>query len=133
MTTSGHPTYPNPTIQDAIDEVDFRPQRLFHFIERAKQSQEIEPQTAAFAWDTWGLLNNTLSKALSVPDASYGPDGQFLFIWDKGEHHLELEIEPSGQAYFFYRNRSSGALWDSDYKVGEPLSHEIIEKLREVA
>ena len=75
-------------------------------------------------------VSEALSKALSVPDASYGPDGQFLFLWDKGEHHLELEIEPSGAGYFFYRNRTSGTLWDYDYKIGDTFALGILEKLR---
>lgn len=114
-------------------EAGARSQSLFHYIEAAKQSQEISSETAGWAWSTWKRLDTTLSHCLPVPDVSYGPDGQFLFIWDKEEHHLELEIEPSGEGYFFYRNRTTGKLWDSAYTVSSDLTEEIIEKLRVVA
>jgi len=107
-----------------------RGQRLFHYVEKALQSGEIAPQTADFAWTVWTNVDALLSRTLPIPDASYGPEGQFLFLWDREEHHLELEIEPGGVAYFFYRDRTSGAIWDSDYQFGETLASEVIEKLR---
>ena len=130
MAASANITYPTPiSIQAAMDNAA-RSQELLRFIEAAKQAQEITPKTAEMAWSTWNLLRRTLSETLMVPDASYGPDGQFLLLWDKVEHHLELEIEPEGSGYFFYRNRTSGALWETDYSVGDDLCGEIVEKLR---
>ena len=107
-----------------------REQRLFYYIDRAALSGEIMPQTAKLAWKAWTQVNGAFSRTLSVPDASYGPDGQFLFIWDRDEHHLELEIEQGGGAYFFYRNRISGAVWGSDHKLDGSLEPGIMEKLR---
>lgn len=104
--------------------------KLFQFITSNMLSGSITSQTAGFAWEAWTLLNEVLSNAIAVPDASYGPDKQFLFLWDRAEHHLELEIEPDGAAYFFYRNRLSGTVWDNNYQIGKPLIPEIIEKLR---
>ncbi len=103
---------------------------LFMFIEKAKEAQEIAPETAELAWSTWNLLSRTLAQTLMVPDASCGPDDQMLFLWDKDEHHLGLEIEATGNGYFFYRNRASGALWDMDYTPGNALSSDVVEKLR---
>lgn len=130
MTSFAHAEISSSTsIRTDIDDAA-RSQGLFHFIEKARQSHEITPETAELVWNTWSLLSRTLPQMLTVPDASCGPDKQFLFLWDKDEHHLELEIEANGSAYFFYRNRTSGALWDTEYTPGNALSSDVVEKLR---
>lgn len=74
----------------------------------------ISEATAASSLAAWKALWSASGKRLSVPDACPGPDGQLLYTWDREEHHLELEIFPSGRGEFFYRNRKSGELWDWD-------------------
>jgi hypothetical protein len=70
--------------------------------------------------------------ALPVPAACSGPNGQMLYSWDRGRHHLELELFPQGEVLgeFFYRDRESDELWSEEYEAGGNLKPEIVRKLR---
>jgi len=52
--------------------------------------------------------------AIDVPHAGPTEDGGLLMVWDKGRHHFELEIAPSGRYDWFYRDR------DTDKYEGQP-------------
>ena len=52
-----------------------------------------------------------------------------FYSWDKGRHHLELEIIPGKVAEFFYRDRETGTLWGEDYTIGDVLPSEGVDKL----
>ena len=79
------------------------------------------------AWrDIW-----TASRGqMPIPAACTGPDGQMLYAWDHGQHHLELEIFPHKDAEFFYKDRQTRELWGEDYKVGDPLPYDAIKKFK---
>lgn len=45
------------------------------------------------------------------PAACTGPHGEMFYSWDKGPHHLEVEITPRGLTEWFYRNRDTGEFY----------------------
>lgn len=77
------------------------------------------------------LFAKVLGYQLPVPDASVGPEGQILLIWDNADHHLELETTVEG-ASLFYANRSTGSWWGQPQSFGMP-SPEAVEKLNLVS
>ena len=105
-----------------------RDQQLKHYITNIRNSGKITNDVAILSWEAWQNLSKTIP--IFVPDAAAGPNGEFIYAWDKNEHHLELEIFPDGVAELFYRNRISSQLWDADYKSGQVITHDIEEKLR---
>jgi hypothetical protein len=90
----------------------------------------ITQQTADQARKAWWAVWEATTYALPIPAACTGPDGQMLYVWDRGRHHLELEIIPGQPAEFFYRDRETEELWAEDYIVGGPLPAEAVEKLK---
>jgi hypothetical protein len=93
--------------------------------------QELIPQRVArLAWNAWTTLSNSTGNALLVPDACPGPEGELLYTWDRGEHHLELEIFADAPAEFFYENDASGEASEWTFLIGEPLPAEVLDKLR---
>ena len=52
-----------------------------------------------------------------------------MLTWRHSEHYFELEIFPQGTAEFFYKNRLTGELWESDYTVGDPIPQAVQDKL----
>jgi hypothetical protein len=92
----------------------------------------ISRKTAKLAFDAWCKLWDFSGRRLSVPDACPGSSAQLLYTWDKGEHHLELEIFPDGKGEFFYRNRISGELWDYEYKAKNPIPAVVFDRLETV-
>jgi hypothetical protein len=71
-----------------------------------------------------------MGNLLSVPDACPGPDGQLLYTWDHGDHHLELELFPDAPAEFFYENDTTGDVWEATYIVGKSVPAGAMDKLR---
>jgi hypothetical protein len=86
-------------------------------------------KTVGQARKAWGLISAVMDHLIPVPSASAGPDGEILFVWNRGNYHLELEILPDGPAEFFYRNRATHEVWDAEYQIGKPLSLDTLAKL----
>jgi hypothetical protein len=107
-----------------------RVQRLIDYLDGITADALITPEMARLAWDAWNKLSVAIENALPVPDACPGPDGELLYTWDRGEHHLELEVFPASPAEFFYRNRASGELWECEYIIGEPVPIDALTRLR---
>jgi len=57
--------------------------------------------TALWAW-------SALEKVLPAPECSISEDGDILFVWDNGPHHIQFEALASGHYDWFYRNRETG-------------------------
>ena len=102
------------------------------YLKRVSESDQplISPQTAKMARIAWQMIWNASGFAMPVPAACTGPDGEMYYSWDRGRHHLELEIIPGQPAEFFYRNRETEELWGEDYNIGDPLSADAIQKLK---
>jgi hypothetical protein len=66
---------------------------------------------------------------LEIPDACPGESDNFMFLWNKGEHHLECEIFGNGAVEFFYRNRSTNEVWGEDITIESKLTPAIMKRL----
>ena len=89
----------------------------------------ITPETAELARNAWFQIWKASGSRISVPAACTGPDGEMFYSWDRGRHHLELEIIPGEPAEFFYRDRETEDYLGVDYTVGQPLPSGIAAKL----
>ena len=89
----------------------------------------ITRETASYAWVAWLDVRKATGFSLPVPAACTGPDGKLLYTWDRGRHHLELEIIPGQAAEFFYRDRETGELWGEDYTIGGPVPAGAVQRL----
>jgi hypothetical protein len=107
-----------------------RVQGLVDYLNQSVDQELITPRVARLAWNAWTSLSNSTGNALLVPDACPGPDGQLLYTWDRGEHHLELEIFSDAPAEFFYENNSSGEVGEATLIIGEPIPAEALDRLR---
>ncbi len=106
-----------------------RMQQLNYYLGSVRDAGDISESTATLALIAWATLSDAISNSLSVPDAAPGPEGQLLYAWNKGEHHLELEIFPNSPAEFFYLNRVSNESWEDEYDVNTPVSQQAKDKL----
>ena len=102
---------------------------LENYLGSLRETGAISPQTATLAWNAWKHISDENGKSLPEPDASSGPNGELLYTWDKGEHHLELELFADGRAEFFYRNRKTGKLWEAEYTLDATLHPDTKERL----
>ena len=119
--------------QKAFQARTERERQLNEYIWGLSEKKQISSTTANNARSMWKRIATSTDNAICVPDASAGPNGEFAFIWDRGEHHLELEVMPDSTVEFFYRNRSTGALWGQDSSVSNNFPLELFQKLEHFA
>lgn len=79
----------------------------------------VSKNIADSAWELWQGLDDHFLGELPVPTASPGPDGQILYTWDQGEHHLEIEFVVNEPATMFYMNRTTE--FCEEYRLGNIL------------
>jgi hypothetical protein len=84
--------------------LDLRPDNLHDWL--AYLEGLCEP-SGDLARGLWQLLCDSLGWA-PVPQAGPLPDGGFQFVWDRDEHHLEIDVLPERRMEWFYRNRRTG-------------------------
>jgi hypothetical protein len=89
----------------------------------------ISRQTALLARHAWRIIWLSSGGKIPIPAACTGPDGEMFYSWDRGRHHLELEIIPGQPSEFFYRDRETEQFWGEDYNVGDPLPDKVVEAL----
>jgi hypothetical protein len=111
------------------ERVTNRLARLMDFIALCVARKDMTEQTARFARKAWELMVMNAPDGMAVPDASAGPDDTFLFTWDDGVHHLELEMEKDRTLSCFYRNRETQAIWGEDVIDGV-LPCQMVEYLK---
>ena len=128
---SGTATAPPPLEAESCERASNEHREHLDYLKRVSTLGNPPPislETARLARIAWFAIWSASDSAMPVPAACTGPDGAMFYSWDKGRHHLELEIIPGKVAEFFYRDRETGTLWGEDYTIGNPLPPEIIEK-----
>jgi hypothetical protein len=103
-----------------------------YYIRDILKENLISPATARESTVAWLECWIATGCTLPVPAACTGPDGQLQYVWDRGEHHLEMNFVPSEPVSIFYRNRQTGELWMDDFIAGT-MDAAALEKLRLVA
>lgn len=74
-----------------------------------------------------------LASNVAVPDAAVTESGGLFMSWDRGVHHLEIEILPEGRYEWFYRNRHTD-VFAGDYNYpATVLAPELLAQFRLVA
>lgn len=112
-----------------VSERHERVMGLIRYLLRVTSLGAISPTVAMHAWSVWEWLDAAVGHRLAVPDAGPGPAGQLLYVWEKDDHYLDVEVFPEGQVEIFYRNEATGQLWDSQMDVGETIPEEALERL----
>ncbi len=105
--------------------------QLRDYLKRVSKGERalITPETAYRAMKAWNTLWMASGHSMAAPAACTGPDGEMFYSWDRGKHHLELEIIPGEPAEFFYRDRETEQFWGEDYNIGDGLPAAVVAKL----
>jgi hypothetical protein len=95
-------------------------QRWLNYLRNLPQSGAVSPFIAASAEQMWRDYQPADGK-LPIPDAVATESGGILLAWDRDEHHVEIELMPSGSYDWLYRNRKTAS-----YAGGEDLAFQIL-------
>lgn len=111
------------------DEIERAAKVVEHYdwLEKQFKSGEITASMFARANQYSDLLLDPIKNKMPIPGAATGPDGEMFFGWDKGRHHLELELIPDQPAEWFYRDRETEEIWGEDQNDGDPLPAKVLE------
>ncbi|MHB9026209.1 MAG: hypothetical protein ACYC7E_18885 [Armatimonadota bacterium] len=113
-----------------IDAYGPRVEKLHGYLLKLREDKLVSKPVYEFALNAWNLVSKAISETkglLPVPDASYGPEGEILYTWDKGSQHMEIEITTEQTAELFYYNRETGQQWYSEFKSGSQLPADAID------
>lgn len=89
----------------------------------------IEPFQAARVRRLWEALRQRIGEELAPPYAAPLEDGRFALVWDRGDHHFEIELLPNGTYDWFYMDRSSSLRGGEEEQTLGSLSPEMIRLL----
>jgi hypothetical protein len=102
---------------------------FMRYLRRVVRDSVVDTDTADLGRQMWSELSKAANGRLRVPNAAPALGGQLLYTWDRGAHHLEVEIFPDAPSEFFYLNRETDEDWAADYNVGDSLPDGLLEKL----
>jgi hypothetical protein len=94
--------------------------RIAAYLRKRVTDHSITAPTAALAVQMLQAVREATPQ-LPEPDASATCEGDVLFTWDRGEHHLELQVYDDGAGDLFYRDRETGEIEGGAFHLGSPL------------
>lgn len=108
---------------------EIRDARLKEYAKEWEQYlSSLESPTAEEVRSLWSYLETRLW----APEAAPTDDGGFRMVWDRGPHHLQIEVLTESRYDWFYRNRDSGMKqFEEDLAVGvySPAFDEILDRI----
>lgn len=98
-----------------------------------KHLKELTPSTelTRAASRLWVILRDTLGPYLPVPQFGRVEDKTFQFVWDRGIHHVDIELRSVDRYEWFYLNRRTGfSDGGEDFMVDAPLPSSLVTRLK---
>lgn len=117
QTTSEPPSF---NVHNVVDERFQWTRYLSQMTARGKLSRAVTEAALAL----WGFMQLHV-PGIEVPHAGPTQDGGLLMVWDKGRHHFELEVSPSGRYDWFYRDRQTDNYWGAEDRTVGDYSQEL--------
>jgi hypothetical protein len=99
-----------------------------HYLRNLPQSGAVSPFIAASAEQLWRDIQPATGR-LPVPDAVATANGGILLAWDRDDHHIEIELMPSGSYDWLYRNRRTGVYAGGEDLALQALAPELLSQL----
>ena len=76
---------------------------------------------------TWSKVEGRSPGFLPAPLVDERDEGGVLLSWDKGIHHLDVEITAEGALDFFYLNRVTDEKWDIEAMATDVIPEKVME------
>ncbi len=100
---------------------------------RSLAANRVVPQIVATnAEQMWRRLR-PLALDIAIPDAAVTDSGTLFISWDRGVHHLEIELLPNGRYEWFYRNRDTDNVGGEYNYPASFISRDLMLQFRLVA
>jgi hypothetical protein len=106
--------------------------RFLAFIRQLHDGRHLTDEQAAAAPRLWARVRQ-LQPHLLPPHTGIAEDGSLLMAWDRGHHHLDLEVLPNGTVEWFYLDRASDRAEGEDVEAGGDLPGDFTARLGDLA
>jgi len=90
---------------------------------------EFGPAHVAEVKRLWESLRQDLGYRLPLPLTQPTNDGSIQLAWDAGRFYVEIDVRPSGELEWFFRDRVSNELAGTEDDAISELSPELLHKL----
>ena len=77
----------------------------------------------------WDRIKGNVPGVLRVPTVEIRDQREALLTWDRGVHHLDVEVTEDGLLDFFYLNRETNEAWDYVVSTKSRLPETILSRL----
>lgn len=75
-------------------------------------------------------IRSATGGMLPAPSAITNADGSVFYAWDRGKHHLSVDIKPGQPVEWFYCKRGTDEFWGEDWEIPTPLPGRVVEALK---
>ncbi len=75
-------------------------------------------------------IRSTIDEGFPLPHAGPTPEGALQLVWDRGEHHVDVDIHPTGTFEWFYSNRATNAMDGQEDCEPGSFSAELVQAFR---
>lgn len=81
---------------------------------------------AVMAWEAvWAASKGRMP----VPAACTGPNGQMFCSWDRGRHHIELELASDEKPFWFWKDRETGEYHGKECEISDAVPASILNAI----
>ena len=111
--------------------VEFTPdgeRRWLTYLRGLPDSGAVSSYIAAAAEHLWRAIR-PIAGSVSVPDAVATETGGIFMSWDRGDHHVEIELMSTGRYDWFYRDRRTGNYGGGEDFPIQVLAPELLSQL----
>ena len=116
MSNTEDTEYAQPVSDQSTSKYTRKKEQLDCYLKAQVRIGTVDKELVERAWKALQLLIQ-YKKRIDLPAVGVGESSQILFEWDRGYHHLELEVFITGEAELFYLNRETNKSCEDYYFI----------------
>ncbi|HEY3354992.1 MAG TPA: hypothetical protein VGQ83_17190 [Polyangia bacterium] len=79
------------------------------YLTRLQETGRLSEEHVAHTRSFWRHVRVNVSPWFPFPQAMPGPGDRIQLSWDRGAHHVDVDIFPTGRYEWFYRDGGTGS------------------------
>ena len=129
-TRASHATMRRGKPERVVTALDPKVREHFAYLKRMVDESVIDRKLANLARIVWYATWVETGGVLPVPAAAARPGGPVEYHWEAGPHQLSVEILADKPCHWFYRNKSTGAIWGAESPITDGVPERFVSYLQ---
>jgi hypothetical protein len=118
------------TLKAGITLPDFQQNSWDQYLEGIQISGSFSGEHIDFVRNFVLHLRREIDPDFPLPHAGPTPDGNFQLVWDRGIHHLDVDVYSDGMFEWFYTNRETKEFFGNENCLSGSMPAEFSQCLR---